>query len=164
MFTGVHVLEAEFLRSVPQGSCDIVRTAYTDLIARQGPVYAHVQREGAFFAENSTAERYLNANLALLGCGVPFPWPTVGVDASATIQARAEVGPSVRVGSGARVEAGARIRNSVIGHDAVVAAGVELVDSVVWPGAIATQRANGAILTPRQRVQVRQDPRELAGS
>jgi len=158
MFTGIHVLEPEFVRAIPQGTCDIVRTAYADLLARGAPIFAHVQGQKALFAENSTAERYLDANLQILGCGAPFPWPTWGVDLTAKVEAQAHVRRSARVGPGARVGRGARVERSVIGHGAVVSPETEVVESVVWPGAVVTRSVHGAIVTPRQHVQVRNPP------
>lgn len=154
MFTGVHILEREFIESIPRGPCDIVRTAYAEWVARGGPIFVCEQAEASFFAENSTVERYLDANMAMLGCGAPFPWPTFGVDATAAVDAGAHVDRSSRVGPHARVERGARIERSVVGRGAVVAEGVQVSGSVIWPGAVVDERVRGAIVTPRQRVQV----------
>jgi UDP-3-O-[3-hydroxymyristoyl] glucosamine N-acyltransferase len=150
----VHVLEGEFVARIPDGPCDIVRTAYAALVAAGGPVLAHVLREGAFFAENSTPERYLAANLALLDGGWQAPFPAVGVDPAAAVDATAEIEPPVRVAAEARIGGGARLHRCVVGRGAVVQPGARVRGAVLWPGSVAGGEVARCIVTPRGRVDV----------
>jgi UDP-3-O-[3-hydroxymyristoyl] glucosamine N-acyltransferase len=61
----------------------------------------------------------------------------------------------VRVGPGADIGAGATVGpDAVIGARATVAPGVRVAASVVWPDSAVTSDAEGAIVTPRQRITV----------
>jgi len=152
MFTGIHVIERALVARIPQGPCDIVRTAYAEMVAARGPLFAHALAEGAFFAENSTPQRYLQANLALLDGAWRAPWPTTGVSATAVVDGTAVLDEPVRVGAGARVGPGAWLRRCVVGRDAVVEAGARVHDAVLWPGAVARGEISRCVLTPRGRV------------
>jgi NDP-sugar pyrophosphorylase family protein len=151
MFTGVHVLERAFVGRIPAGVCDIVRTAYAAAVPI-GRVRAHVMPEGAFFAENSTPKRYLDANLALLDGAWRPPWPATGVDPSAVVDPGAVLERPIRVGAAARVETGARVARSVVGRGARIAPGAHLDEVVVCAGASAAGVLRGAIVTPSGRI------------
>jgi NDP-sugar pyrophosphorylase family protein len=153
MFTGVHVFERSFVERIPDGPCDIVRTAYLDLVRAAGPVFADVLAKNAFFAENSTPERYLLANLALLDGTWPR-WLPRAIDAAAEVHRDARIEDPVRIGAGARVGRGAFIARSVIGRNAVVAPGAEARDTVVWPGCVVSGSVCRAIVTPTATVPV----------
>jgi len=154
MFTGIHVLDRAFIERIPDGPCDIVRTAYATRVGARGPVFAHVMTPTAFFCENSTPARYLNANLALLDGAWRPPWPATGIDATALVDPGAVLEPPVRVGAGARIGAGARVSRSVVGRGASVESGAEVRDSVLWPGVAVAGAARRCIFTPRGRVDV----------
>jgi NDP-sugar pyrophosphorylase family protein len=147
----VHVLERAFVERIPAGVCDIVRTAYAAAVPL-GRVRAHGMPAGAFFAENSTPRRYLDANLALLDGAWRPPWPATGVDASAVVEPGAVLVPPVRVAAGARVGAAARVARSVVGRGARIAPGARLDDVVVCAGAAAAGVLRGAVVTPSGRI------------
>lgn len=138
-FTGIHVLEPEFVAAIPDGPCCVIRTAYLDLLARGAPLCGYVHR--GYFYDHSTPARYLQGNLNLLaGQAEPAcrPGPLRGVDPSAVVDPEAELVEPVLVGAGARIDAGARVGpNVAVGPRARVAAKTALRDAVVWPDAVA---------------------------
>jgi NDP-sugar pyrophosphorylase family protein len=149
MFTGIHVLEPDFIRRVPPGQQCIIRTAYAGALRDGAPIDAYVMT--GTFGEHSTPARYLDGNLALLG-GAPLatpPGPLTGVDPTAAVAPDAELRGPVRVGPRAVIGAGAVVGPGVVvGHDAVVAPGARLDATVVWDGARAAGAHHRAIITP----------------
>lgn len=152
MFTGIHVIEPALLDRLPAGVSDVVGDAYIPALLGGARINSTLMRR--FFADPSTPERYLDANLTLLGEAEGFacpPGPLVGVDpqaevhpearvvppcrlaASAVIGSGAVVGPLVVVCEGSRVAAGARVERSVICSGAVAEGTVR--DEVVLPSA-----------------------------
>jgi NDP-sugar pyrophosphorylase family protein len=105
-----------------------------------------------YFAEHSTAERYLAGNLALLQDPTLLPHPPgllVGVDSGAQVEPSARIRGPVRIAAGAVIEAGAIVGPlSVVCGGARVAAGAEITHSVVWPGTTASGKHEGSVITP----------------
>jgi len=150
MFTGIHVVEMPLLDRLPQGVSDIIGDAYIPALLagdRIGSLIMH-----GYFAEHSTPERYLAGNLDLLENPTLLPQapgPLVGVDPGAQVDGNARLRPPVRIAAGAVIEGGAVVGPStVICSGARVAAGAEIVRSVVWPGATATGKQAGVVVTP----------------
>jgi NDP-sugar pyrophosphorylase family protein len=158
MFTGVHVLDPALVAELADDGAErcIVRQGYVPWLARGVRLDAYVAR--GYFMEHSTPERYLAGNFNLLGGGVTLrhpPGPLVGVDPAAEVHADARLVAPVRVAAGARVGAGAVLGPDVVlGAGATVAPGTRLARTVVWPGTSVDADADGAILTPTQRVRV----------
>jgi NDP-sugar pyrophosphorylase family protein len=150
MFTGIHVVEMGLLDRLPEGVSDVIGDAYIPALLA-GNRIGSVTMKG-YFAEHSTAERYLAGNLALLQDPALLPHPPgalVGVDAGAQVDASAHIRAPVRIAAGAVVEAGAIVGPlSVVCGGARVAAGAEIVHSVVWPGATASGKYEGSVITP----------------
>ena len=80
---------------------------------------------------------------------VPFPpGPLVGIDRAAQVDSSAVLVAPYRIGAGAIIGASAQIGPEVVvGNGARVAPGVKLRGCVVWPSAIATQSAEGSVIT-----------------
>jgi NDP-sugar pyrophosphorylase family protein len=151
MFTGIHVLEPELIARIPaEGEQCIIRTAYLAALRDGAPLYAHVM--AGTFGEHSTPARYLEGNLALLA-GAPLAHPPAaltGVDLRARVAASARLAGPVRIGPKAVVGDGAVVGPGVVvGHDAEVAPGARLSDTVVWDGARVEGELTRAIVTPR---------------
>ncbi len=140
MFTGIHVMQPQFLDRVPpQGEQCIVRTAYTSLFDSGEGLHGFVSER--YWWEHSTAERYLQGVCNALDGAVPLPFapdfvtgvsPAAVVDASAEIVAPVWIGPGVRVGAGARVGPHVQLEPGV-----EVEAGATVRRAVVWGGRVA---------------------------
>lgn len=156
-FTGIHVLEPEFIAAIPaEGAPCVIRSAYRELLEAGAPIAGFVHQ--GYFYDHSTPPRYLQGNLNLLtGAAAPAhrPGPLRGVDATARVDPSAGVVEPVLVGPGAFVGAGARVGpNVVVGRRAAVAAGVVLRECVVWPDARVEASAQRAVITPLGPVAV----------
>ena len=156
MFTGIHILEPEFIDEIPEGPCCVVRSAYQSLFRKNAALWAYVHR--GYFYEHSTPERYLEGNFNLLRglCDPPAkPGPLRGIAQTARIASDAEIVEPVLIGEHAVIGAGAKIGPlAVIGHHAEVAAGVSVAQSVVWPQTKVTQDALRMVLTGESRIAV----------
>ena len=154
MFTGVHVLEPEFLSHVPQGPGCIIRTAYLDLIAVGGPIYAY-WHEG-YWNDLGSPERYLSATMALLHGRASLehiPIPET-VSSEAKLSGRVRVKPPVVIGNNVTIGANSKIGpDVVIGDAATVEADSCIRESIVFPGAVVRGDIKEAIITPWCTVQ-----------
>lgn len=135
MFTGVHVFQPRFLDRVPaEGSQCVVRTAYASLLRERGRVGGYVSKD--YWWEHSTIERYLAGVRNVLAGAAALAHaerPLRGVDPSAAVASTAVIEGPVWVGRGVRIERGARVGPfAQLGDGAVVEAGVEVRDAVVW--------------------------------
>lgn len=127
MFTGVHVLSARAVADLPERGC-IVRQGYQRWLERE--VIAGYVEDGPW-RDLGTPREYLAANLDLLEGRVRWP----GIEDPRALA----IDPSAKVASDAIVE------TSVVGAGAVVAGGVELRRSVVWPGTAVRESATERI-------------------
>jgi len=149
MFTGIHVVESALLNRLPAGVSDMMGDAYIPAL-RAGDRISSMTMTG-YFAEHSTPESYLAGNLALVANPSLLshpPGPLAGVDPAAQIDPSAKIIPPVRIAAGAVVEAAAVVGPwAVVCGAARVAAGSQVVRSVVWPGATAQGNLVGAIVS-----------------
>ncbi len=150
LFTGIHVMEPDVLRYIPDGPCGINETAYPAMIRNGLPVQSYFQQ--GYWSDVGTPGRYLDANGAVLNQvlrtrpTLPFEEASWARDASGTtygnlhaieMQTGVEVTPPVVVGTGAILERGARIGPSVtIGPGARIGRNTALSRTVVLPGAL----------------------------
>jgi len=143
-------VEPELLSKIPpsRASC-IIRETYTPLVADGAPVYGFLS--SGSFREFGTPADYLDGTLALLsgrGRDAKFSGTDdhgVTITPPVHISPRAEIAPGAHVGPGAVIEDGA-----------TVADGASVTRSILWPGAVlpAGEKLDGAILTPRRRIQI----------
>jgi NDP-sugar pyrophosphorylase family protein len=154
MFTGVHVLEPEFLGHVPQGPGCIIRTAYLDLIASGGPIYTY-WHEG-YWNDLGSPARYLSATMALLHGRASLehiPIPET-VSSEAKLNGKVRVKPPVVIGNNVIIGANSKIGpDVVIGDAATVEAESSIRESIVFPGAVVKGDIKEAIITPWCTVQ-----------
>ncbi|MCC7539639.1 MAG: nucleotidyltransferase family protein [Deltaproteobacteria bacterium] len=125
MFTGVHVMEPDIARELPERGC-IVKDVYAKLLERGAPLAAHV--EDADWRDLGTIASYLETTLALASGALAWPSVVPRRDApwvapSARIGLDATLARDVVVGERAHVQRG-RIAHAVVWPDAVVAADV----------------------------------------
>jgi NDP-sugar pyrophosphorylase family protein len=150
-FTGCQIVEPELLSQIPpsRASC-IIRETYTPLIADGAPVYGFFS--SGSFQEFGTPTDYLEGTLALLSGRRREATFSGTDDRGVTITPPVHISPRAKVAPGTRVGPAA-----VIEDDATVSDGASVSRSILWPGAIlpAGEKLDGAILTPRRRIQVR---------
>jgi NDP-sugar pyrophosphorylase family protein len=122
MFTGVHVLEPEIGKLLPDNGC-IVRETYLPLI-EQGSFVFGLTDNSCFF-DLGTPKRYLAANIALVTgkAGLPgFSPPENGVyvGEAVALGKGCELGPGAVICDGARIADSVRIERAVVMPDAFV--------------------------------------------
>jgi NDP-sugar pyrophosphorylase family protein len=135
MFTGVHILAPEAFSAMPKSGC-VIRTAYRQWVDSGAPVLGIV--DDSPWADLGTVPEYHRLNLELAS-GL-FPWRGVEPQDGCVLAPPLE--PS------------AHIRQSVVGADVSVAAGVTLDRCVVWPGSTATESATNTVITPMHRITI----------
>jgi NDP-sugar pyrophosphorylase family protein len=135
-YTGLALYSERAFRDLPQ-SGDLIRGAYDPWIARGEPVLGFVD-PGVCRDAGMSLWHYWEANAALLNGQVHWP----GIVPSA---ARVVCDPEAELG------AGAHIVRSAIGRDVVVAPGVRVTDSIVWPGAHVMDDVARCVVLPDGR-------------
>jgi NDP-sugar pyrophosphorylase family protein len=149
MFCGVHVTRPSVVARLPDGEACMIRQGYLPWLRAGAPVAAFEHTDG-YFAEHSTAARYLESNFALLR-GVRLRHPPgrfSGFSETAKIAPGAEIREPVHVGAGVVVRPGA-----IVGPDVVLGAGAEVAEgarverAVVWAGARVEGEVKDAIVT-----------------
>jgi NDP-sugar pyrophosphorylase family protein len=149
MFTGVHILEPEFVAHIPQGPGCIIRTAYLDLISEGGPIYAY-WHEG-YWNDLGSPGRYLSATMALLHGRASLehiPLPET-VSSEAKLNGRVRVKPPVVIGNHVQIGANSKIGpDVVIGDAAFVEADSVIRESIVFPGSLVKGEIEESIVTP----------------
>ncbi len=158
VFTGIHIMEPEFLDVLGDGPSCIVRDGYFKHL-RQGAPLAGFVHEG-YWQDHSTPARYVQGNMRVLdwqtGLFENTGFPDLnGIQEETEISDDAVIVPPVLICKGAKVGAGARIGpGAVIGKDAVVRENKVVSNAVVWDGAEVDADAVSAVVTPHGVVQV----------
>jgi NDP-sugar pyrophosphorylase family protein len=159
MFCGVHVTRPSVVARLPDGEACMIRQGYLPWMHAGGAVAAYEHQHG-YFAEHSTPARYVASNWAMLD-GAPLSFPPEDlrdIDQAADIAASATIRPPVRIAAGASILDGATVGPyAVIGSCAMVAAGVTVERSVVWPDTHVRADVRDAIVTPAAVVPVTPD-------
>ncbi len=149
-YTGCQIVEPELLRNLPPGrtSC-IIRETYTPLVASGAPVFGFLS--SGSFREFGTPAAYLQGTLALLSGEREEAASLSSTDGGVTIIPPVYISPKAKVAAGTRIGPAA-----VIEGGATVSEGASVTRSILWPGGVlpAGEELDGAILTPRRRVQV----------
>jgi NDP-sugar pyrophosphorylase family protein len=127
LFTGIYIVEPEFLARIPPGKLSVV-PIFCEMIRAHTRLGGVVVDEGTWF-DLGTREQILAAHRHL-GSG---PW--IHPDASVAPDARV-IGASA-VGAHARIGAGARLEDSVVWDGGEVAAGATLRRCIVVGGRVA---------------------------
>jgi len=156
MFTGIHILEPDFVRSLPDGSCCIVRAGYRPGFTAGTPLAGYVH--DGYFWDHSTPSRFLQGNLNLVsgrglgrgrGRALFAPGPLCGLHPTAQVHADAHVHETTLIGPAARIAAGAQVGpEAVVGPNAQVAKGVTVSRAVVCAGARAEADVHGGVIAP----------------
>lgn len=150
MFTGIHILEPDFVQSLPDGPCCIVRAGYRPSFAAGLRLAGYVHK--GYFWDHSTPSRFLEGNLNLVAGRAQArfePGPLSGVHPAAQVHPDARVHDSALVGAGARIAADAQVGpEAVIGPNARVAQGVTVTRAVVCAGARVKADVDGVVIAP----------------
>ena len=154
-FTGVQIIERALIDRIPDGQCDILRSAYRAVLNENGPVFGHfVPRESVWF-DVGTPDRYLEAHRMILDghLSVAHLPPkkrnlcriheTAVIADSAVVRGPCALMSNVHVG--ARTTIGSHV---FIGEGAVVRPGLHLQNAVVWPGATVDRNVENEVILP----------------
>lgn len=147
MFTGISILEPEFLEGLPEGPHCLVREGFIPWFRGGGSLFGYALPPGAYWWDHSTPSRYLQGNLNLFEPALRAFF----ADELSWHSGR----QGVIAGAGAClpdsvVTAGA----VVLGEHASVAPGVRLEDVVVWGGCCVGADLVRAVVTPAGVVPV----------
>lgn len=152
-FTGVQILEPELIQRIPDGPCDVLRSAYKDILAIKGPVYGEFVAPDCVWVDVGTPDRYLIAHQIIQDgrldtAYLPDPDGSgrriaggVDIDPSAEL-----IGPCVIL-EGASIGPGSQVGPyCVIGRGARVTANTRIKNSVVWDKAVASGQINEEVI------------------
>ena len=128
LFTGIYLVEPEFLSRIPPGKVSVV-PIFCEMIRAGARLGGVVVDEGTWF-DLGTREQILAVHHHL-GRG---PW----IDPSARVAVDAVISGASAVGAGARIGASAHIHDSIIWDHGEVAAGAKLTRCIVVGGKLAT--------------------------
>lgn len=152
MFTGISILEPDFLDFLPEGPHCLVRNGFMPWFLKGGSLFAHVLGDDVYWWEHSTPARYLQGNCNLFLPHVrrhfenelPYrhPWviaaPNAQLPDNATVEGPLVLGPGASVAPGVRLKNVVAWENTRIHHDlqdaVVTPAGIVAVD-LALPGA-----------------------------
>jgi mannose-1-phosphate guanylyltransferase len=122
-FTGIHIMNREFLSHLPgEGYSDII-DSYRKLIRSGKPISAYVS-EGHYWRDIGNIESYKNANKELAR-------NKFAVGTGCHIDPSAKLKEWVVVGEGCHLEAEVEIRRSILWDNVKVGRGVKVTDSIV---------------------------------
>jgi mannose-1-phosphate guanylyltransferase len=137
---GMYVLSPSALAAIPPGRpWSNERNLFPDLVKSGARCRAFGMEKTAYWADVGTPRSYLDANRAVLNGALPWADPPTHPEQACDIA------------PGARVEPGARLGpNVAAGPEAVVEAGAEVADAILWPGARVSRgcRLANAIVGP----------------
>lgn len=158
MFTGIQVLQPEFLASFPEEAFCIVRKAYRSHLESDARLYGYVDR--GYWHDHSTLSRYLAGNLNLLARSEPL-WPRQGLEALSGVDPRAHLDGSTAVLPPVKICSEARLGpNVTVGPYAVVGSGAVLMEgslvrnTVVMDHARVEGRFDGFVVSEEEAVKV----------
>ena len=133
MFTGVHIIEPEIGKRLPDNGC-IVRQTYMPLV-EEGARLGGLPMDG-YFCDLGTLERYLQSNIAL-------------VTGSARLEGVVPAPNGVFLGKNVTVGQGSHLgKGVVVGDRAQIAPDTHLARTVVFPGATVKGQVANAVVMP----------------
>lgn len=154
-FTGVQIIEPGLIDAIPDGPCDILRSAYRHFLDERAPLYGDFAPADAAWHDVGTPERYLEAHFAVLRGDLPSAHlpPRDGsrrhVSPSSIVGAGAEIHGPCAIMDGARIGSGAKVGPyTFIDRGAVVAPNAVISKAVVWPDARVEADVEGDIVLP----------------
>ncbi len=127
-FTGIHIIDPEVLKNIPQGIFSNIIDSYRELMIQQGRVKAHVS-EKHYWKDIGSIESYFQANKELS-------------EEAATIGEKSQIDPGAGleewavVGENCRLEKNTKIKRSIIWDHVRLKEGVKVLDSIVTSGKV----------------------------
>ena len=156
-FTGVQILEPELIERIPEGPCDVLRSAYKSVLAEKGRIYGEFVSPDCVWVDVGTPDRYLVAHQIIQDGRLDTAYLPDADDSGRRIAANAKIDPSADVVGPCVVldgtVIGARSRVGpycVLGRGVQVAEDTRIKNSVVWDGAKVSGELNEEILLGTQ--------------
>ena len=139
-FTGVQIIEPSLIDMIPDGPCDVLRTAYKTVLNDKGPIFGCFMRPSSQWIDVGNVDRYLDAHRQILDGHFAVSHLPCADSQGRRISEKAQVssgakliGPCVLMPD-ARIESGATVGPyAFIDRGAHVRSNVHLRDAVVWP-------------------------------
>ncbi|MFH1146851.1 MAG: NDP-sugar synthase [Pseudomonadota bacterium] len=134
-FTGIHVVNPEVLKLVPEGGFYDILDAYRALIAMDSSVGAYVV-DGRYWTDIGTEKAYLTLHGDLLQgkaevSGVPVPGKMFIIGENASVGEGVQLEDWVCIGNNVDIGDGAYIARSVVWDGARIDARMKVVDAVI---------------------------------
>ncbi|MBU1070094.1 nucleotidyltransferase family protein [Myxococcota bacterium] len=147
MFTGISLLEPEFLDLLPEGPHCLVREGFRPWFLRGGAFFGHVLPDDAYWWDHSTPSRYLQGNLNLFSPAVRAC--LAGELAYHPTRSGVIAAPGADLPDSVSVSGGL-----VLGEGSSVAPGMHLENVVVWKNCRIDAPVANAVVTPAGVVPV----------
>jgi mannose-1-phosphate guanylyltransferase len=142
LFTGIYVVEPEFLRRIPERTKISVIPLFMEMIKEGAKLGGVVLDEGNWW-DLGTREKYLEVHETLAeGDFFGADWRRT-VDETARVAKDARLGGFVVAGAGAEIEGGAEVTDCILWEGARVLAGSVLNRCIVTSGRTAAGRHSG---------------------
>ena len=141
-FTGAQIVSQEVIDRIPEGFCDVFRTAHRSLLNEAYTINAHFVDEQALWVDVGNIERYLSAHSALLTRPNSALWdhvPPHKKDRGAIIFAGGEIDQRVNhldnvwVGENAWIRGSCALKDIVLWDDSSLESNEAVKEQVVTP-------------------------------
>jgi mannose-1-phosphate guanylyltransferase len=137
-FTGIHVLDMDVIRRIPEGGFFHIIDLYQQMAVQQEGLAVH-RTDGSYWCDIGTVDDYLHLHSDILTGGVPsLQIPRKSANGWC-IDVEAAIDPSVQltgwgyVGAEASIGKEAHLHNCVVWDGAVVESGQEHVNALITP-------------------------------
>jgi len=137
-FTGIHVINPEVLRFIPDKKRYNIIDAYKRLIDLKKPIRGYIATDHRWIDIGTIAD-YLQANFYYLPSGNTAIDQNCSIDSSATLKDWAVIGKRSSIGRTSIVQ------RSVVWNDVIIKEGVRVVDSVVASGVVVEKDLIGGV-------------------
>lgn len=157
MFTGIQVIEPDFLKILPDGPSCLVRDGYIGHFKKGTPIGVFDAGD-AYWLEHSTPERYLQGNLNLLKMGPQGPFGDILAEKGVwhkNEDSWSFIHKSVNDESASRCG-----RFTVCGPGTQIAENVRTEKSVIWEGCSVQNDILSCIVTPLGIVEAAENTRD----
>ncbi len=138
-FTGIHVINPEVLKYIPENKNYSIIECYKELIGLKKPVRGYLAT-GHRWIDIGTIADYLGANIRNL------PPEKMAIADECLIDPDACLEDWAAIGKGSSIESNALIRRSILWNDVIVRRGIKVVDSIVTSGVIVEKDLFGEVV------------------